>query len=1140
MRYSLGWLLLVASTGCGAPDEQTNGGSAVDSEIDAAQFASLDQALTAEAKGVWSKTSGTADGAFLTLHLIDRAVNSAAFPGVPVGAKHFYARVEAAGGPPETIAGYYLESATQLTLGRLGSVSANAARYVCATASCDAPAIYDVTQCGSGEAASLTLQRSTMGGSTTLLHKQSSLNVSGQTPAAVVIPNAPSRIEELSAYELKRHIQLVLGGNVQVYSEATLPAAVVDSATLLYVGKTQLAQAVGLRDVDLPDEGYLIEPVGRTLVLLGKETGAAVAPGSVTWASNESAMRLTATSPAFYYEVQKDDNLFSTQGATPGGTLEMWLRDDSTCATSGPCGASVMLRLTQGKMRPSFSLVGYNLAGNATTLVPFIGDGNGGNLEVPYFNIPRDGNVHHVTLSFAPCGQVLCVSTWVDGATIRQNVAMPGTQLSSLDLSKPWTQRLQVNELGAPGLSASMFGLRFANRPTTFAEHQSRPTPAALTQLGPQDKLVLDFAERSGLPTDKAGGRPLMPLLPSRWGQRGTLHAAYEVLDRFFGVRWYMPGDLGLAYSHQCSVNIPTQRLALQLPLRHRDTRNPIYLTPLLHLTPDSPGEAFEDEQVDLWALRMRLGGEPLEKNHAFYNFRTLQRPAHPSWFSSYMTGQPCFDDAGFNDKVATYAQAYAASVSDAAYLPTEAGLNMPRVKNGAFSVTPLDADVFPRFPDGSFAAADCNYVSAQARGLVNANYPPTQFFSGEASEYVFDFYNRMAAELDEVTPPAGRSPYVAGLAYLDYSFPPTQAIHAKVHPTVNFELQEWGSANPQSVGPSQLAAWQTKMGARGYMGWTYLIDSVIGRYSMPYFGYASFAASTKQMLSLGVNALYFEHSYSYDARSPKQIANDAVLQGIVEDFRNFVTPSGYHQLWDQWPLSMGLMYNAGPGHAVVFNCKNKPGENPAESYEPSYSPYCQKYNNALPQNQDVFARMQPLMDASTASRGLPDAQLENYLLMRLMATPSLDTAAALTEFFDLYYGAAAGPMRAFHEAMTSIPKAYQITQCDQTPALNGYLDNQCRWPQRVSRAMMYQLSALIDAAEAVTLNGSLTEQQSKRVRAFSRNVWCTMSRAYYMYYPEGPGERAADPLRMRHFCQEDPTLHTYTESYLTRRYVLD
>ena len=41
------------------------------------------------------------------------------------------------------------------------------------------------------------------------------------------------------------------------------------------------------------------------------------------------------------------------------------------------------------------------------------------------------------------------------------------------------------------------------------------------------------------------------------FGEAGTLYGAYHFLERFLGVRWYMPGDLGTVIPRHRSVSIP-------------------------------------------------------------------------------------------------------------------------------------------------------------------------------------------------------------------------------------------------------------------------------------------------------------------------------------------------------------------------------------------------------------------------------------------------------------------------------------------------------------------------------------------------------------------------------------------------------
>lgn len=1101
------------------------------------EVGSVGEALTFSTLGAWSGVGGV--NGFSQIEFTDTLVDRAVFPLAPANSKHFVARAN-----EEDVFGYYIEGASQITLGRIGAVTSNAAQYVCSTPGCTAPAVYDAVRDSCTN--TLTLHNVNTGDHS-LLERRGQLRVDSSRRAAIVVPANPSRVEEFSAYELQRHLQLVHGtSDVPVFTEASLLNSVRLNRTLFYVGKTQFAHFAGLRESQLPDEGYLIHTVGDAVVLLGKESGPAVAPGSVTWAStpNTKALQFRDSSTELRYDIPAGESLFGHAPASnPGGTIELFLRDESTCTQPAACGASHLFLLSHGQTAARLGMVAYNLAGGATALGVSMTKADGSVATVPDMPqayIPRDANVHHVTVSFQPCAAPageICVSGWIDNRTVWTNVPVPGTDASSLNLSKTWEQRLTVNRPGPPSWNGSIHGLRFAKRPSTLTEHQTR-TLASLQTREATDSFVVDFEELSGFPKEKvAPGRGVSGLLPSRWGQRGTLHAVYELLEQKFGVRWYMPSNLGLAYTPKTSTLIDPQKQTNTLPLRYRFTNDPLYLTPLHHVTADGLGEAFDADARNLWALRMRMGGEETAYNHAFYGFAGNQIGAHPDWFSPH-GDQPCLGNQQLSNLVSAYAQTYAQSTSDAAYLASgsNAARDMRHVKNGAFSLSPLDVKVLPRNQDGSFVQTDCNVQDAQARGLLTSGYPGSQFFTGSASNYVFDFYNRMASGLDGITQAPGRNAHITGLAYMDYAFPPSIPIHPNVKPVVTFDVRDWGSVNPQATGQAQLTAWSSKMGAAGYYGWTYLIDSIYGLYTPPAFDHGAIAAATDEAMDLGIRGLTFEHSYTWDARSPVRDLTDPVLAPIIEDFRNFRTTSGYAMLWDEWPLSLSKLYGYGPGHPAIFNCKWRPGENPAESYEPSYSPYCARFNQAVPGNADIFARMEPLLRASTEARGMAAAQLNTYLLLRRMSDANFDANAAIDEYFDLYYGGASAHLRSFHNLISAIPAAHEVTACDNQP--NSYEKHKCVYRERMPYALLTQLDAHVSAARTLANNGALSEVHRKRVKAFDRNVWCQIARAYYVYYPEGVAARGSDPLKQSLACVEDPTLETYTTTEM--RFVVE
>jgi alpha-L-fucosidase len=124
--------------------------------------------------------------------------------------------------------------------------------------------------------------------------------------------------------------------------------------------------------------------------------------------------------------------------------------------------------------------------------------------------------------------------------------------------------------------------------------------------------------------------------------------------------------------------------------------------------------------------------------------------------------------------------------------------------------------------------------------------------------------------------------------------------------------------------------------------------------------------------------------------------------------------------------------------------------------------------------------------------------QLEHYVMVRLWDDPTLDTEALADEFFTLYFGAAAEPMKRFYHTIESIA-------CDPKNYPSGVpmpmQDADIAWSKLGTPERMKQLGALIQAAEA----SATGETEKQRVAMWRAAIWQSMldGRAAYDAKPK-------------------------------------
>lgn len=107
--------------------------------------------------------------------------------------------------------------------------------------------------------------------------------------------------------------------------------------------------------------------------------------------------------------------------------------------------------------------------------------------------------------------------------------------------------------------------------------------------------------------------------------------------------------------------------------------------------------------------------------------------------------------------------------------------------------------------------------------------------------------------------------------------------------------------------------------------------------------------------------------------------------------------------------------------------------------------------------------------------------QLEHYVMVRLWDDPDLDVEVLVDEFFNLYFGEAAEPMKRFYQTIESIA-------CDPANYPSGTVmqNAEIAWSHLGTPSRMKQLGALIDAAEA----RASTATEKQRVALWRTAIW--------------------------------------------------
>ncbi|HUT22812.1 MAG TPA: DUF4838 domain-containing protein, partial [Sumerlaeia bacterium] len=136
--------------------------------------------------------------------------------------------------------------------------------------------------------------------------------------------------------------------------------------------------------------------------------------------------------------------------------------------------------------------------------------------------------------------------------------------------------------------------------------------------------------------------------------------------------------------------------------------------------------------------------------------------------------------------------------------------------------------------------------------------------------------------------------------------------------------------------------------------------------------------------------------------------------------------------------------------------------------------------------------------------------QVDFYFTMKMYDDPSIDIDAALDEFFRLYFGAAAEPMKKFYlriEEIYSDPKNYP--EDVRTQDNQFHQNEEMAWEWLGTKERMRELGALMDQAVAA----ARTDVEKRRVETWKKGVWDYMKTGAERYYAKQELRKQAGPI---------------------------
>ena len=293
--------------------------------------------------------------------------------------------------------------------------------------------------------------------------------------------------------------------------------------------------------------------------------------------------------------------------------------------------------------------------------------------------------------------------------------------------------------------------------------------------------------------------------LPSFWDEQGTLYAAYDFLERFCGVRWLNPTDLGTACPQTKTLTVRGIDVRRKPFFRFRDAigamgDNPDFYDqtsifwnrggeqykayeaaayPELQKRYANPGQfaLAHRNAIRLFLLRMRNGGEVCRCNHSLYGYyhRFWEKSSDPNAAKLFVARRPEMFAKGYDQEATPPQMCYtsralieqlaqdARDYYDGKATGRDQGIFWNPTLPNLFPVEPMDNSSFCKCPE-------CQKLLSQSPDPSLAPGARGYFSSGTHSDYFFNFVNEVAKELHKTHP----DKTLVTLAYATHAAPPT------------------------------------------------------------------------------------------------------------------------------------------------------------------------------------------------------------------------------------------------------------------------------------------------------------------------------------------------------------------------------
>ena len=631
----------------------------------------------------------------------------------------------------------------------------------------------------------------------------------GKPAATIVMAKKPTPAASFAAQELQYHIAKITGATLPVVND-DIPV----TGPRILVGESAATEALQLRGKDFKSQEYLIRIMPDTLVLTGRDSEAGETVGASMPARAPgkfgNALKFNGVKDVFIVP----DSGFSDES----GTMEAWV----WLPSAQPEHHATILRV-DGSGPWTYHILQRDARSNRISYTTYDGAQGHGVRSKDL----AEGWHHIVATHDAKAGKL---ELFIDGVSHGSGKYVPTSCKGAL--------------MGVGGMPSS--GGSSVGNPFTGMIDEVRiskvvrdvKTNAAGGPCAPDENTttLFHFDEADGPPADAAGKGPSANP-PELFGDNGSLYAVYDFLERFCDVRWYAPTEIGIVCPSTPTLSVTGTDVRRSPAMIHR------WITPTQLYMPGPP-DKVPARDVQVWKLRMRVGGQAFWVCHSFYGYYDRFLKDHPDWFAQGYPGRPpqmCYTNPDFVRQVVQDARDY---------------FDGKGAKPGAAAM----GDVFGLVPMDNSSWCKCPRCQAEMNAAEESNL---QFNNGKASDYVFNFVNKVACEVRKTHP----DKWIGALAYSSYAYYP-----AKVKPEPNVIVQlclhtrNWWCPSMEVNDRKVLRQWRESDPARPLYLWLYYCFPALNARSGHYNYFPGFFAHTvvpqmKMYRDADIRGIFMEHS---------------------------------------------------------------------------------------------------------------------------------------------------------------------------------------------------------------------------------------------------------------------------------------